>query len=379
MQPLWLGLWAAGLLTRSQRAWLVAQGTVDAADAIRALWEDRRRPRTWSRFEGVDVLLGRAKEGFAELERACRAVSPPLRVVVAEDLGLRTGSPYLCLRGETLPPVGVLAVVGTRRIHHEDEASLARWLSPLVLQAHAVVSGGALGVDTVAHQTALDRGVPTWVVFASGLSHVSPKSNCTLFDACLEAGGGWVSENPPWYQPRAHDFLERNEVIAGLSDIILVARAPYRSGALSTARAGRSYGKIILAFPGAPDDPNAAGCHQLIQTGALLATPEMDLRLWLPPTEQMSLLGETQVEEVAALPPVLEAEEEAKLRRFSSWVAQGREGWIDDDAGAHQELVLDLELGGWVSRDLAGDPQWTERGLRVEKAWLVAATKAASC
>src|SRR5699024_1254525 len=111
-----------------------------------------------------------------------------------------------------------------------------------------------------------------------------------LFERCVVQGGGWISEKPPWYTPYPTDFLERNTVIAALSNAVLAARAPVRSGALSTARAARSMGKPVFAFPGDPDNPNAEGCHQLLQKGANWMTPTTRLTPFLGLDGQQTML-----------------------------------------------------------------------------------------
>lgn len=371
MYASWVGLWAAGLLTRTQRLQLLAcECTADAA--VRELWMDaRRRPKKWSKFESADALIARAMKAHERLQHAQQSLAHDVRIVDASELGVQGRSPYLCIAGGFPPTEGALGIVGTRGVSQHEETPLSQWMFPLVAQCNAVISGGAHGVDTIAHRVALQSNVPTWIVFASGLAHVSPRTNLRLFEQCLEAGGGWISEKSPWYTPYPTDFLERNAVIAALSNAILVARAPTRSGALSTARAARSMGKPILAFPGNPDNEHAEGCHQLLQSGALWAGPHTDLSGVLGTDDQLSL---AQITEEATGPRTIEwprvewdEEEGDALRAFQHWKHTGSEGWIRNDATLHQEIVLDLELGGWITRDAAGRAQWSDRGRMAEK------------
>lgn len=381
MNDTWVGLWAAGLLTRAQRTRLVGLGLSDEASVLQ-LWEsEQRRSSKWAKYATAQELLDEGARAYARLRGYIDASPSEVSLSLAEEWGVRSSSPYLCWCGARPPREGVLGVVGTRGISQLEAERLASWLEPLVAQAQAIVSGGALGVDTVAHRTALSMGIPTWVVFASGLQQKSPKVNDQMFEECLAMGGGWLSEKPPWYSPRAHDFLERNEVIAALSHAVLVARAPYRSGALSTARAAQSQGKAVLAFSGEPDDPNAEGCHQLIQRGAILATPKLRLDPWLGPNVQLPLLAASgerlSVGDVAPL--CWTDDERAMLSAFFAWQEAGASGWMANSASRHQELLLDLELGGWLERDAAGNPQWTEKGRRAEKSLLRTAALNASC
>lgn len=418
MHTTWLGLWAAGFLTRTQRLRLVAHGmerrggqphgtermridgrsaeqnrinpvgtpsdAIDPDEAVRGLWSDaRRRPRKWGKFDSAQELLNHAHAAHERLRRALEAGPHPLRVVETSTLGVHSRSPYLCVAGALPPPHGALGIVGTRAISQSDAAKITQWIYPLVSQCNAVISGGAHGVDTIAHRVAVELKVPTWVVFASGLLHTSPRSNLALFEECLEGGGGWVSEKAPWYTPFANDFLERNTVIAGLSNAVLVARAPSRSGALSTARAAQAQGKPVLAFPGNPDDENAEGCHHLLRRGATWADLQTRLAPILNSDGQMSMLdmrGDVRPEPTELWTrPHWGEEEERLLKAFAAWRADGAQSWMFDCATQHQEAVLDLELGGWAERDAAGQITWSERGALAEKLLQTEAKKDISC
>lgn len=371
MYATWVGLWAAGLLTRTQRLQLLTYPQKDE-EAIRALWSDaQRRPQKWGKFDTPDALIAFAHQQGARLQHALKSVDYPVEIIETSALGVQGRSPYLCLAGHLPPKSGALGVVGTRAVAQHEETRLAQWLFPLIAQCNAVISGGAHGVDTIAHRVAVESGVPTWVVFASGLEHVSPKTNLRLFEQCLACGGGWISEKPPWYTPFPTDFLERNRVIAALSNAVLVARAPHRSGALSTARAARSLGKPIFAFPGNPDNQNAEGCNELLQRGALWASPSTQLVRHLGTHDQLSLTEsiENSTQDVTAeWPRVHWSEEEGEyLLDFMRWFHQGQRGWMYDDATKHQEVILDLELGGWVQQNAAGKVVWSDKGRLAEK------------
>ncbi|HJU00840.1 MAG TPA: DNA-processing protein DprA, partial [Actinomycetes bacterium] len=141
-----------------------------------------------------------------------------------------------------------------------------------------VVSGGAVGVDAAAHAGALDAGGRTVVVLGCGLDVPYPRANTGLFARVRAAGGTLVSEHPPGTQPRAANFLPRNRLIAALAAAVVVVEAGEDSGSLSTARAAGSRGAgHILVLPGAPWDPGAAGCNQLIRDGATLVRSLTDI------------------------------------------------------------------------------------------------------
>jgi predicted Rossmann fold nucleotide-binding protein DprA/Smf involved in DNA uptake len=115
-------------------------------------------------------------------------------------------------------------------------------------------------------------------VLGCGLDVPYPRANTGLFTRVLAGGGTLASEHPPGAQPRAANFLPRNRLIAALSAAVVVVEAAEDSGSLSTARAGGSRGVgHVLVLPGAPWDPGAAGCNQLIRDGATLVRSLTDI------------------------------------------------------------------------------------------------------
>jgi DNA processing protein len=164
-----------------------------------------------------------------------------------------------------------VAVVGGRRasvLRQATARSLAKGLAGAGL---CVVSGGAVGVDAAAHAGALDAGGRTVVVLGCGLDVPYPGGNVALFRRVRAAGGTLLGEHPLGTPPLAANFLPRNRLIAALSSAVVVVEAASGSGSLSTARAAGSRGAgRVLAVPGAPWDPGATGCNDLIRDGATL-------------------------------------------------------------------------------------------------------------
>ena len=171
-----------------------------------------------------------------------------------------------------------VAVVGGRRASPLRQAAARSLGAGLAGAGWCVVSGGAVGVDAAAHAGALDAGGRTVVVLGCGLDVPYPRANTGLFAQVRAAGGTLVSEHPPASRPRAANFLPRNRLIAALSAAVVVVEAAEDSGSLSTARAAGSRGAgHILVLPGAPWDPGAAGCNQLIRDGATLVRSLTDI------------------------------------------------------------------------------------------------------
>jgi DNA processing protein len=171
-----------------------------------------------------------------------------------------------------------VAVVGGRRASPLRRAAARSIGAGLARAGWCVVSGGAVGVDAAAHAGALDAGGRTVVVLGCGLDVPYPRANSGLFARVRAAGGTLVSEHPPGTQPRAANFLPRNRLIAALAAAVVVVEAAEDSGSLSTARAGGSRGAgHVLVLPGAPWDPGAAGCNQLIRDGATLVRSLTDI------------------------------------------------------------------------------------------------------
>jgi len=137
-----------------------------------------------------------------------------------------------------------------------------------------VVSGLARGIDSAAHDGALDTG--TIGVIAGGIDVFYPPENRARQDALYERGLV-LAEMPPGTEPRARHFPYRNRIIAGISSGTVVVEAAPRSGSLITARLAAEAGREVMAVPGSPLDPRAQGCNQLIRDGATLVQNASDV------------------------------------------------------------------------------------------------------
>jgi DNA processing protein len=139
-----------------------------------------------------------------------------------------------------------------------------------------IVSGLALGVDTAAHEGALETDASTLAVIGTGPDRVYPARNRGLAQRIAEAGG-IVSEFVPGTPPRKEHFPRRNRLISGLARGVLVVEATLSSGSLITARWAGEQGREMFAIPGSIHSPFAKGCHKLIREGAKLVETAQDV------------------------------------------------------------------------------------------------------
>jgi len=149
-------------------------------------------------------------------------------------------------------------------------ASLAR-------EGLVVVSGLAIGIDTAAHEGALDAGGTTLAVLASAVDEPTPRRNVGLAAEILESSGWLVSERPPRASVRAFDFPRRNRLVAALVGAVVVVEASLRSGTLSTVAHALDLGVEVAAVPGPAVSPASAGAHEMLRRGAHLVTSAADV------------------------------------------------------------------------------------------------------
>ncbi len=184
--------------------------------------------------------------------------------------------PVLYYRGD-LTNQQCLAIVGSRRGTAYARTFIDRIMPDFKALNWHIVSGGAVGVDTMAHQSALAHDVTTTAVLGSGLLNPYPAHNTALFDSIVAAGGAIVSPFALEVLPNKATFPARNRIIAGLSAGVVVVQAAERSGAHITAYHALEQGREVFAVPGPFNDPLSAGCHRLAQQGAKLICNAQDI------------------------------------------------------------------------------------------------------
>ncbi|MCS4536291.1 DNA-processing protein DprA [Corynebacterium sp. HS2168-gen11] len=176
----------------------------------------------------------------------------------------------LWVRGENIASLcqQSVSIVGTRAASEYGLGVTRQITHELVQQQYTIVSGGAFGVDSAAHQEALESGGTTIAVLAHGLDRVYPTRNARLFQRIATSGkGALISEYPPQTPPQRHRFLTRNRLIAALSQGTVITSAAWRSGALNTLKWAAALGKVTMAVPGPITDVNCLGCLVKIRDG----------------------------------------------------------------------------------------------------------------
>lgn len=218
------------------------------------------------------------------LQDAAELLQPPdalTTVLVAGDpdypsplLDLADAPPLLWVRGrlDALAVVPAVAFVGTRHNTAAGAHATRRLVAAIRETGACVVSGLARGIDGVAHEAALDAGLATVAVLATGADVPYPAQHRALYSRILGAGAA-VSEHPPGTAAVPGAFPRRNRIIAALAVCTVVVEAPERSGALITADFALELGRTVAAVPGPIDTPAAAGTNALLRDGAhVLAT-----------------------------------------------------------------------------------------------------------
>ena len=201
---------------------------------------------------------------------ACREPGYPVPLAALAD-----APPLIAIRGHGhLLESDIVAMVGARNAS-ANGVRFARQLAPdLGAAGFAVVSGMARGIDTAAHNGALETG--TLAVMGGGVDMVYPKQNAALYEEIV-ARGVVIGEPPLGTVPQARHFPRRNRIIFGLARGVVVVEAAPRSGSLITARLAGEQGREVFAVPGSPLDPRNRGCNGLIRDGATLVQGAEDI------------------------------------------------------------------------------------------------------
>ncbi|MEO0549830.1 MAG: DNA-processing protein DprA [Pseudomonadota bacterium] len=252
-----------------------------AAAALETLPELRRssraKPVQIPPASKIETEIERIDAYGARLICSAEADYPPLLKALAPP------PPVLTMLGNAaLAHKPTIAIVGARDASAAGRKMARDMAARLSVAGFVIVSGLARGIDGEAHAASLSGG--TVAVLGGGIDHIYPPQHERLY-AAIAAEGLIVSESPVGYRAQARDFPRRNRIITGLSQGVVIVEAAERSGSLISARTAGEQGREVMAIPGSPLDPRAAGTNRLLRDGAILVRDTEDV------IEAISALG----------------------------------------------------------------------------------------
>ena len=239
-----------------------------------------RLPKHLSRLPTPERAIAKAKEEYERL-KGLGGNFFTIEDDIYPDLlkEIRDPPPVLFYRGRPSWKQYSLAVVGSRAATSYGRRVTKEWIKEIAKAGVTIVSGLALGIDTAAHEAALEVEGSTVAVLGCGLDQNYPPQNRELAEEIADKGI-LLTEFPLGVKPRAQNFPIRNRIISGLSQAVLVVEASPRSGSLITAHLAAEQGREVMAVPGAVYSYRSHGCHKLIREGALLVDrPEQVLEV----------------------------------------------------------------------------------------------------
>jgi DNA processing protein len=239
-----------------------------------------------------------------------------------------------------------LAVVGSREATRYGIDACKGLIAGLRGLPVVIVSGLALGIDGVAHRSALENGLPTVGVPGSGLddSVLYPRTHLSLAHDILEAGSGLLSEFDPSFKARPESFPQRNRIMAGLCHAVLVVEAAEKSGTLITARLAAEYNRDLLCVMGPIFSETSFGPHLFMKVGAVPVRTSADI---------METLGLERTEPAQRALPALSAQEARVMALLAE--PRSREELIqalDTPAKDTNILLAAMELKGFITEEM---------------------------
>lgn len=242
-----------------------------------------------------------------------------------------------------------IAIVGSRKMSGYGRAVTEEFVRGLSQAGVVIVSGLALGIDSVAHKEALENRGKTIAVLPCGLDSIYPATHHSLAQRIIEQGGALVSEYPPGISPQRQNFIARNRIVSGLADAVLITEAAEKSGTLHTANFALEQGRDVFAIPGNITSYLSRGTNNLIKAGATPVTNPKDV------LQILGLDADTQ----QATPVASNKEERIILELLLSGVTDADRLLIESDLDPsvfNQTLTM-LEISGKVKP--LGGGQWT--------------------
>lgn len=263
---------------------------------------------------------------------------------------LSDAPPLLYYQGQIKGQAEVLAIVGSRQATAYGKAAARVLARDSAAKGMVIASGLARGIDTAAHQGALESGGITWAFFGCGLDRIYPLENRRLAEAILEKGA-LISEFPPGTPPKPTHFPARNRLISGCSRGVVVVEAAEKSGALITVDFALEQGREVFAVPGPIFSKLSKGPHNLLRQGAKIVESIEDIVNELP--TGLKCIGHA----VSEKEPILEEKESQDQDKYRLILEQlSDEPMHIDQLTIHSTLsvsaisltLLELQLGGKV-------------------------------
>lgn len=241
--------------------------------------------------------------------------------------------------------IPLLTVVGSRKYSTYGKQALEDILAGLKSYRVGIISGLAIGIDTLAHEAALKHSLYTISIPGSGLSTKSlyPARNKSLAQKIITSGGCLLSEYEPEQKATKWSFPARNRLMAGLGDATLLIEATERSGTLITARLATDYNKDVLVVPGSIYSEHTKGTHQFLKLGAYPVTCSQDII-------DLLHLEKKSVQDSSDAQPSLfsEAEQAIVDTLVSAKNFDELQAYINIDATKLSSTLMKLELTGVI-------------------------------
>ena len=245
-----------------------------------------------------------------------------------------------------------ITIVGTRECSERGKKLTAKMAYDLSSQGFCIVSGMARGIDSIAQRAALEQGGKTFAVLGCGVDVCYPASGRQLYEKILETGGGILSTFPPGMQPLKKMFPQRNRIVAGLSDVLLVVEARHRSGTLITVDMALEQGKNVYAVPGRLTDRLSDGCNLLIRQGAGIALTPEDILAELAVLQNRREIGKPREKEKGLI-TILDFVPKTADQILTELRKTGREAELTEVLEGLMELCLEgkaMQIAGSFAR-----------------------------
>lgn len=311
------------------------------------------------RIPGIGDALSRSITGFGDFERAEQELAYIQKNGITPYFYTDENYPYrlkecadapliLYFKGEAnLNHHRMVGIVGTRKPTDYGQQFCTSLVEALSGHDVMIISGLAYGIDITAHRSALAHGIPTVGVLAHGLDLLYPPPHQKVA-VKMQKNGGILSEYMSGCEPEKEHFPDRNRIIAGLSDAVVVVEAAVKGGALITAEYANNYNRDVFALPGRVQDEVSVGCNRLIKTNkaALIESADDIVRMmnWdlnhVPRVKQAELLFNLSEPEMRIV-NLLGTSERVHIDTISNG--------CDIPVNELALLLLNLELNGIIS------------------------------